>query len=1191
VALYRFAGDGSGEVVAEARQANVLPSLQGYCFPRESIPTRAREAYLRHGQQVIIDLDSERKTLARWQIQPGGSEQRYEWVDPCHIRYLRAMGVRASLTVPVIHQEALWGLLAVHHSQQRHFTQAELQATQLQVGELLVALAAADCDAQAQWRQREADTLRQIEELLQAHADGPLPGQALLATCTRGLDVDGARLYLDLQASGQGTQLHEVGLQPEGMPATELPAWEGALECEALDGESQPAGMALPYWVLDAERLSQLPQLKPLLDGTPIESAATIALQSRRQRVGYLSLFRTARTQTVDWIGWSDPQGEQGRAPGQLQSWQEQHRAAPAWTPNTIALLQSVAQSLHTDIVHHQIQVMSAQAAAYDALTELPNWELMQKRLAWAVQRARQSGAVMAVAVVDLSRFRSFNASFGHATCDGFLHQIAQRLRDFSQQRAQAKQPVGPAVGRWHGDRFLGLFPCANSLEAAHQLGQELTDLFRSPLSPPEGGEQAVYLSASVGIALILYDGDSTDGVLQNAEAAQQEAKQCGDNAYRLYADITGEAEISDPYLESELRQAIGREELRLRYQPQLDAATGQTVGVEALVRWQHPRWGQVSPGKFIPLAEQTGLIHAIDDWVLQQACRQQMRWAQQGWPLRMSVNLSALQLQDPNLASRVAQILQDTGIEASCLELEITEKTAIENRKHTRANLRALQQLGVRIALDDFGQGYSALGVLRYLPIDTLKVDHVFVEAALQSREDAAVVRTIIELGHDLGLNVLAEGIETGEQRDLLYRLWCDCLQGYLFSAPQTAEALWQQGASATSNIPNNGVATDARPAKGNTGGDSGPSQDQAAEYERLNRELRQQLRREQLVNQVAQKIRDSLDLEEVLNVTVTEVRTLLQTDRVLLYRLAPDRSGEIVQESVLPDCQSLKGDWLSDSCFPETYVEQYRQGRVRAIEDIEQAGLSDCHRRMLADRGVRADLIVPVVYREHLWGLLVAHHCRGPRQWRQHEIALLSELATHTGIAIYQSELYRQLETANQQLRELAGRDALTQLANRASFDRYLRQEWDRLQRSQAPLSVILCDLDRFKALNDTWGHPAGDAALQQVAQALQGSVGRAADLVARYGGDEFALVLPETTLEGAQQVAERACQAIRTRALDYQGSRLPDLALSAGTVTVIPNQDDTPDNAVAFADRALYRAKAAGGDGVTASYRPQC
>jgi len=315
------------------------------------------------------------------------------------------------------------------------------------------------------------------------------------------------------------------------------------------------------------------------------------------------------------------------------------------------------------------------------------------------------------------------------------------------------------------------------------------------------------------------------------------------------------------------------------------------------------------------------------------------------------------------------------------------------------------------------------------------------------------------------------------------------------------------------------------------------------------------------------------------------------LQTDRVLLYRLAPDRSGEIVQESVLPDCQSLKGDWLSDSCFPETYVEQYRQGRVRAIEDIEQAGLSDCHRRMLADRGVRADLIVPVVYREHLWGLLVAHHCRGPRQWRQHEIALLSELATHTGIAIYQSELYQQLETANQQLRELAGRDALTQLANRASFDRYLRQEWDRLQRSQAPLSVILCDLDGFKVLNDRWGHPAGDAALQQVAQALQGSVGRAADLVARYGGDEFALVLPETTLEGAQQVAERACQAIRTRALDYQGSRLPDLALSAGTVTVIPNQDDTPDNAVAFADRALYRAKAAGGDGVTASYRPQC
>ncbi|PSP16593.1 MAG: hypothetical protein BRC58_08655 [Cyanobacteria bacterium QS_8_64_29] len=643
-----------------------------------------------------------------------------------------------------------------------------------------------------------------------------MPGQALLAACTRGLDVDGARLYLDLQASGQGTQLHTIGMQPETTPAVALPAWEGALEREALDGENQPAGMALPYWALDAERLSQLPQLEALLSGTPIERALTIALQSRRQRVGYLSLFRAARPQTVHWLGWSDPPGERGRAPGELQSWQEQHRTAPAWSPNTIALLQSAAQSLHVGIVRNQIQVMSAQAAAYDALTELPNWELMQKRLAWAVQHAHQSGAVMAVAVVDLNRFRSFNASFGHAICNGFLRQIAQRLRDFSQRYAPTDRPVGPVVGRCHGDRFLGLFPYANSLEAAHQLGQELTELFRSPVSPPEGVGQDVYVyvSASVGIALIPYDGDSVDGALQRAEAAQQEAKRHGDNAYRLYADTTGEAEVGDPYLESELRQAIGREELRLRYQPQLDAATGQVVGVEALVRWQHPRWGQVSPGKFIPLAEQTGLIHAIDDWVLQHACVQQVRWVQQGWPLRMSVNLSALQLQDPELAPRVAQILQDTGIAASCLELEITEKVAIEDRKHTRANLRALRQLGVRIALDDSGQGYSALGVLRYLPIDTLKVDRVFVEAALQSNEDAAIVRTIIELGHHLGLTVLAEGIETGEQRDLLDRLGCDCLQGYLFGMPQSAQALWQQQAQLQREaVPQKGIAKLAPP------------------------------------------------------------------------------------------------------------------------------------------------------------------------------------------------------------------------------------------------------------------------------------------------------------------------------------------------------------------------------------------
>jgi len=922
-----------------------------------------------------------------------------------------------------------------------------------------------------------------------------------------------------------------------------------------------------------------------MADGTAIDWVAVVALQSRRQRIGYLSVFRTARERTVNWIGWHDG----GDGSGWLERWQEQQQESAPWEAPALTRLQSLAQLLYSAAIKNEIQTLAFQPEARDTLTGLPSWELMQKRLAWWAEQARKRGKVLAVAVLNVNRFRAYNATLGGEAGDRLLQQLGQRLADLCQHHSASEQDLSPSASRWFGDRFLVLWPCGNGLSGAQALGEALVALFQDPFWPSQEDGSSVHLGGSVGIAMAPYDAEGADGLLQAAENAQGEARQRGRSSYQLCAEAVQDSNFGDSYSELQLRQAIVREQLRLRYQPQLDAATGQVLGVEALVRWQHPKWGQISPGKFIPLAEQTGLIRAIDTWVLEQACQQQVRWAQQGWPLRMSANLSAGQLHDPQLPERVRQTLQATGMEASKLELEITEKTAVENREQARENLRALQQLGVRIALDDFGQGHSSMAILRYLPVNTLKIDRSFVEAALQSEQDTAIVRILIELGHTLELELIAEGIETSEQRDLLCGLGCDSLQGYLFGKPQSAEELVQQ--------PREQFAPSRQPAAANepTGSDEQPPQDDtagpdpAARYRQLNHELQQQLRREQLVSEVAQKIRDSLDLEEVFETTVNKVRTLLQTDRVLLYQFNSDWSGQVVEEAVLPDCQALKQQWVSDSCFPQEYGALYRQGRVRSVGDMAHAQVSECHRRMMAGYDVHANVVVPVVYGEWLWGLLIAHDCRQPRQWKQHELVLLRQLAMQAAIAIHQSELYQQLESTNEQLQELAAQDALTQLANRGAFDFHLRQEWNQLRRMQSPLSLILGDLDGFKEINDRWGHPAGDDYLKQVAAVLQASVARSGDLVARFGGDEFALLLPHTEAAGAQQVAEDIGQRIRELEAVYQGQSLPPLTASLGALTVVPDERTSIETALKFADRALYRAKANGGDCVEVAVWP--
>ncbi|MBD1840152.1 diguanylate cyclase [Coleofasciculus sp. FACHB-501] len=344
----------------------------------------------------------------------------------------------------------------------------------------------------------------------------------------------------------------------------------------------------------------------------------------------------------------------------------------------------------------------------------------------------------------------------------------------------------------------------------------------------------------------------------------------------------------------------------------------------------------------------------------------------------------------------------------------------------------------------------------------------------------------------------------------------------------------------------------------------------------------LLQQAKRESLIRVITHQIRQSLKLEEILNTTVTEVRQFLACDRVVIFRFHPDWSGVIAVESVDSRWTPILGSTMTDHCFAQTYVEPYKNGRILAIEDIYTAKISPCHIDLLAQFQVRANLVVPILQGEDLWGLLIAHHCSQPRQWQQLEINLLQELATQAGIAIKQAQLYQQLEEANQELQRLAVLDGLTQVANRRCFDQYLNSEWQRLVREQAPLSLILGDIDFFKLYNDTYGHQAGDECLKAVASAIRRAVKRSTDLVARYGGEEFAIILPYTVVEGAIRVAEQIRAEVKALAIAHVNSQASQqISLSLGIASVVPTLESSPAMLISAADTALYQAKAAGRD----------
>jgi diguanylate cyclase (GGDEF)-like protein len=419
--------------------------------------------------------------------------------------------------------------------------------------------------------------------------------------------------------------------------------------------------------------------------------------------------------------------------------------------------------------------------AYHDALTGLPNRPLFMDRLILALAQASRSDQKVAVFFLDLDRFKDINDSLGHSTGDALLKAVAERIRRCIRE--------GDTVARFGGDEFTLLIPRIDQVEDAAKIAQKILETLKIPFSI---AEHELFLTTSIGISVHPADGMDAETLVRNADTAMYRAKDQGRDNYQLYAPAMNARALERLALENMLRKALSHRELVLFYQPVADMRTKSIVGVEALIRWQHPERGLVSPAHFISVAESSGLIIPIGEWVLHTACRQTKIWQKRiHSDLTVAVNLSARQFQQPNLIEEVAEVLEETGLDPECLELEITESNAMQNAENTIYTLRELKALGVRIAMDDFGTGYSSLSYLKRFPIDTLKLDQSFVREITTVASDAAIATAVISMAHSLNLRVIGEGVETEEQFAFLQKQKCDYIQGYLFSPPQSADSL----------------------------------------------------------------------------------------------------------------------------------------------------------------------------------------------------------------------------------------------------------------------------------------------------------------------------------------------------------------------------------------------------------------
>jgi len=418
----------------------------------------------------------------------------------------------------------------------------------------------------------------------------------------------------------------------------------------------------------------------------------------------------------------------------------------------------------------HQLQHM----AQHDALTSLPNRTMLQEQLKHCMALAERQGHPLALMFLDIDRFKKINDGLGHQVGDLVLMEVAHRLR-----RAMRTSDI---VARLGGDEFVLLLPEITAIEDAEHVAAKVMQLFAEPLRIDR---HELRVTPSIGVAIYPEHGRDSITLMRHADLAMYQAKSNGRNRVQVYSDTMASPTAETLVLENDLYKALARDEFRLHFQPQFDCSTGRITGAEALLRWEHG--GRlVPPADFIPMAEETGLIVPIGEWVLRRACTVAQAWrTRTGWPLRMAVNLSAVQLDEADVPALVARVLNETGLPATALELEITESVVVRESLRAADILSQVRAQGVGVAIDDFGVGYSSFSYLRELPVDRFKLDRSFLSAIPQSQGDARLMAALIAMGHRLNVGIVAEGVETAEQAAFLVAHGCDEAQGFHLGRP----------------------------------------------------------------------------------------------------------------------------------------------------------------------------------------------------------------------------------------------------------------------------------------------------------------------------------------------------------------------------------------------------------------------
>jgi diguanylate cyclase (GGDEF)-like protein len=437
-------------------------------------------------------------------------------------------------------------------------------------------------------------------------------------------------------------------------------------------------------------------------------------------------------------------------------------------------------QTLRARIEHDAAQRQLEFIANHDILTGLPNRLLLHDRFEQAMAHAKRENSEMAVLFLDLDNFNQVNDTLGHQVGDQLLVAVAERLQGCVRET--------DIISRPGGDEFVILLTNFNDQGSIDAIAQNIIEAFSEPF---DVDGNILITSFSIGISIFPVDGSNFSSLLKHADTALYKAKDSGRNTYRYFSQQMKVNELEHMQLQGELRNAIRNQEFLLHYQPQIDVANGLIIGAEALVRWQHPERGLISPAKFIPLAERSGLIIPLGEWILNEACRQAQAWQAiyQHHPITVAVNLSALQFKRGDILESVKSALDNSGLPASQLELELTESVLLQDVESVMKTIHGLKEIGVRLSIDDFGTGYSSLSYLKRLAVDKLKIDQSFVRDMSVDPDDAAIVKAIIQLGHTLQLSVIAEGVENEDQLVILRNYGCDEIQGYLYSRPLPAE------------------------------------------------------------------------------------------------------------------------------------------------------------------------------------------------------------------------------------------------------------------------------------------------------------------------------------------------------------------------------------------------------------------